>query len=319
MSLNMDCTYETVQLYTTDKVEDPNPQVFTYYLDYTYEQLLDVSVTNLKLPKSVDYQILFRDANGQPNWIIKGQTLRDIGARPGNMIHVLPSEVQTRAQPTEKQVYEFAQNEDYTQATLIGNGGEVYRFADETAEAKHGSDFRDTADEFGGAYDGRDPGPLAMTQIDRILGQKRDATRDAAIHKRGAECGIVEEQFQWALCLRDGRGCDRDVAEAARFFKLAACAGSVKAQYNYGMMLRDGDGVEANVPQALVYLKRAADRGHPGAQYAYGAMLMNGEGTERDPETARMYIEEAAAQGEEQALQFLGHFEVMYQKIKAPK
>lgn len=317
MTLNLDCTYQTVQLYTTDKVEDPNPQVFTYYLDYSYEQLLDVAVTNLKLPKSIDYQMLFRNASGQPSWIIKGQTLRQIGAVPGNMIHVLPSEVQTREQPTVKQVYEFQQNEDYSQATLVGNNGEIYRFDEEPPEARHQRGNEDS-DQFGGAFDGRDPGPLAMTQIDLLLSQKRDVKRIAAIHKQGAERGIAEEQFQWALCLRDGKGCDKDVNEAAKFFKLAAYAGNVKAQYNYGMMLRDGDGVEANLPQALVYLKRAADQGHPGAQYTLGAMLMKGEGIDRDPETARLYIEEAAAQGEEQALQFLGHFSKMYQKVNDP-
>ncbi|KAH0786415.1 sel1 repeat family protein [Histomonas meleagridis] len=309
MALNLDVTYQTVILYTTDKVQDPQPQHFTYYLDFTYEQLLDSACGNLKLPKNIDYQILYRNSQGQVNWLIKGQTLRDIGAVNGDMIHVLPSESQSRPQPNVKQVYEFQQNEDYDEATLIGENGEIYRFDAEPAESARKKHFNDIDSvQFGHESSSDKPQPLAMSQIDILLSQPRDPKRVAAIHKQGAERGLVDEQFQWALCLQEGRGCNKDLAEAAKYYKLAAVAGNPKAMFNYGMMLREGEGVEQDMSQALTYFKRAADLGHPTAQYTYGAMLMKGEGCKRNPGKAREYIEAAAEQGEEQANEFLSHF-----------
>ena len=43
--------YQTVALYTTSKLNDPSPQPFNYYLDYTYSQLFDVAIQNVKLLK----------------------------------------------------------------------------------------------------------------------------------------------------------------------------------------------------------------------------------------------------------------------------
>ncbi|OHS94601.1 hypothetical protein TRFO_10968 [Tritrichomonas foetus] len=297
--------YQTITLYTTNKVEDSNPQPFVYYLDYSYDQLLDVAITNLKLSKTKDYVILFRNATNVPRWMLRNETLRTLSAQAGNMIHILPADIQSHQQPDEHQSYEFQQNENGDQATLIGADGEVYRFKEDDGTVNE----EDETVDFGGLDpNSRTPQPSANSQIEILLRSGRTPEREAEIHKMGAENGLPDEQFQWALCLKEGYGTSKDIDEAAKWMKLAAVAGNAKALCNFGMMLRDGTGVEKNIQQALVYFKRSADKGYPVGQYSYGALLMKGEGIERDPEQAFAYIQAAAEQGEEQAVEYMSHF-----------
>lgn len=293
--------YQTVALYTTSKLNDPSPQPFNYYLDYTYSQLLDVAIQNLKLLKGqVDYVILFR-SNSTQKWMLPTDTLRSLGAQNGNMIHVLPSEVQSRPQNNTKKAYEF-ENQSGDQATLHGKNGETYRFKEKK------NDEEEEAVEFGKAVDDKTPQPTAKSQIDILLSSERSPERQAEIHKMGAERGLPDEQQQWAQCLMNGYGTKKDMKEAAKWMKIAASHGNPKANFNYGMMLLNGDGVDQDPESSLEYFKNAADKGHPTAQYTYGALLMKGEVCERDPEQGLAYIQAAEEQGEPQAVEYMSHF-----------
>jgi len=50
-------------------------------------------------------------------------------------------------------------------------------------------------------------------------------TKAADLFRKAAEAGDPEGQFQFALCLRDGRGVSRDLAEAHKWLEKAASAG----------------------------------------------------------------------------------------------
>lgn len=293
--------YQTVALYTTNKLNDPSPQPFNYYLDYTYAQLLDVAMTNLKLLKGpVDYVILFR-SNTANKWMLPTETLRSLGAQNGNMIHILPADVQSRPQNNTKKSYEF-ENKTGTDATLHGKNGEEYVFK------KKENDEEEEAIEFGKAAEGGTPQPSAKSQIDILLAAGRTPEREAEIHKMGAERGLADEQQQWAQCLIKGYGTKKDMKEAAKWMKKTAEAGLTKAIFNYGMMLMNGDGIDQDPELAVEYFHKAADKGHPTAQYTYGALLMKGEVVERDPEQGLAYITAAEEQGEPQAVEYMSHF-----------
>lgn len=302
--------YETIALYTTPLQEDPAPKPYTYYYDYSYAQLLDVALSYLNLPQGKEYGIVYRSSTGVPRWMQPDDTLRRLGARPGDLIHILPIPRETPVQELQGSGMrvEFTQHEHLGAVFRDANGG-TWAFAEEPEGAN--SDYRNdpNVDVFGGnLLNGRTPQPSAASQIDLLLARKPTDERVAEIHKQGAERGLPEEQFQWAVCLQHGRGCKRDLKEAAKWFKLAGTAGNPKAMFNYAICLRDGDGVEPNMEQSLVYFKRSADKGYPPAMYAYGAFLMKGEGIERRPEEGLMYIRSAAEAGEPQAVEYMSHF-----------
>lgn len=298
--------YQTVALYTTNKLNDPSPQPFNYYLDYTYDQLLDVAMTNLKLIKgSTTYVILYRASNTPPRWILKNETLRSLGATNGCMIHILPADIQQNQKNETKKVYNFEQNEKGNDATLHGKDGEIYKFKEDDQGETVQFGGKEGEDVFGHA-----PQPSAKSQIDLILESKRSPEREAEIHKMGAERGLHDEMMQWAKCLMTGYGSTPiNLEEAAQWMKKASENGNPKALCNYGMMLMEGKGVPKDVAASLPYFKEAADKGYPLAQYSYGALLMKGECCERDPDQGFAYIEAAAEQGEPQAVKYMSHFQ----------
>jgi TPR repeat protein len=71
--------------------------------------------------------------------------------------------------------------------------------------------------------------------------------------------GNAEAQYNYGICLCDGRGVSVNHIEASRYFKLSA------DQFDYGICLRDGRGVSVNHIEAARYFKLSADQGHPDA------------------------------------------------------
>ena len=120
----------------------------------------------------------------------------------------------------------------------------------------------------------------------------------ARSYKREADDGVAEAQFNYGLCLKNGKGVSRNLKEAARYFMMAADQGHPRAQFNYGVCLDNGEGVKRDLDEAAGYYKMAADNGVPQAQFNYGACRYQGDGVLRDLSEAARYFKLAADQGD---------------------
>jgi TPR repeat protein len=73
-----------------------------------------------------------------------------------------------------------------------------------------------------------------------------------------------------------------DLQKTAHYFKLAADQGLADAQFNYGVCLENGRGVPSDFQKAVHYYKLAADQEMANAQLNYGICLYNGRGVPID-------------------------------------
>ena len=124
------------------------------------------------------------------------------------------------------------------------------------------------------------------------------AKETARSYKRAADEGVAEAQFNYGLCLKNGKGVSRNLKEAARYFLMAADQEHARAQFNYGVCLENGQGVARDMDEAALYYKMAADKGVPQAQFNYGTCLYQGEGASRNLSEAARYFKMAADQGD---------------------
>ena len=68
---------ELVTLYTTANIDDPSPQAFQYYLDYSGAQCLQVAMQNLGMQFDYKYGLLLRST--EMKWLDLNDTLRNQG------------------------------------------------------------------------------------------------------------------------------------------------------------------------------------------------------------------------------------------------
>ena len=66
--------------------------------------------------------------------------------------------------------------------------------------------------------------------------------------------------------------------------------GDADAQFNYGVCLLNGRGVRQNYEEAARYFKLSADQGNADGQFAYGICLKKGLGVRRDRQEAKRYF-----------------------------
>jgi TPR repeat protein len=83
-------------------------------------------------------------------------------------------------------------------------------------------------------------------------------------------------QFNYPLCLGDGRGVVNDKAEAARYYKLAVDQNNADAQYGYALCVAKGRGVPKGEAEATQYYKLAANQNHVWAQFYYVVCVEKG-------------------------------------------
>jgi TPR repeat protein len=126
-------------------------------------------------------------------------------------------------------------------------------------------------------------------------------THDPSYYRSAADRGEPEGQFQYGLCLFNGRDIPVNQAEAASYFKLSAEQGYRDAQYWYGHCLSKGHGVTQNISRALYYFQLSADQQYPDAQYQLGLAHLNGLFTPVNREEAIRYFQLAAKQGHNDA------------------
>jgi TPR repeat protein len=124
---------------------------------------------------------------------------------------------------------------------------------------------------------------------------------DPSYYRSTADLGDPVAQFQYGLCLFNGRGVHLNRPEAAKYFKLSADQGYSEAQYWYAHCLAQGDGVIKNNSLALQYFKRAADKQYPDAQFQLGLANWNGISTPVNRQEAIQLFQLAAAQGHNEA------------------
>lgn len=81
-----------------------------------------------------------------------------------------------------------------------------------------------------------------------------------------AEQGLAVAEFNVAVMLLAGRGCDKDERLAAAMLIQAADRGDEDAMLRLAKLYADGVGVARDDEAAMAWLKRAASRGHPRAR-----------------------------------------------------
>ncbi|KZV17811.1 F-box protein [Dorcoceras hygrometricum] len=116
------------------------------------------------------------------------------------------------------------------------------------------------------------------------------------LHKASI-AGHVRAQYQFALCLHQGRGVKQSLQTAARWYLRAAEGGYVRAMYNTSLCYSLGEGLAQSHRLARKWMKRAADRGHSKAQFEHGLGLFS----EGEMLKAVVYLELATRAGERAA------------------
>ncbi len=108
-------------------------------------------------------------------------------------------------------------------------------------------------------------------------------------------------QFEVALMLENGEGCEKNESEAAFWYEEAAKRGNIDAFNNLGAMFKEGRGVPQDYKKAFVLFSKAAEAGNAKAQFNLGALYDMGLGCEENKEKAIEWCRKAAYQGHEMA------------------
>lgn len=67
-------------------------------------------------------------------------------------------------------------------------------------------------------------------------------------------------------CYFKGLGISLDYIQAVSLFKKAAIKGSACAQFNYALCLENGKGTDKNLNEALKWYQKSADKGYESAK-----------------------------------------------------
>lgn len=106
--------------------------------------------------------------------------------------------------------------------------------------------------------------------------------------------GHVRAQYQFALCLHQGRGVQQNLQKAAKWYLQAAEGGYMRAMYNTSLCYSFGEGLPQSHKLARKWMKKAADCGHSKAQFEHGLSLFS----EGEMMKAVVYLELATRAGE---------------------
>ena len=117
-------------------------------------------------------------------------------------------------------------------------------------------------------------------------------------YKKAAEQGDADAQNRLANCLNDGRGCAKDLVEAFKWYKKAAEQNIANAQNMLGRYFEEGwGGVTKSNEEAVEWYRRAAEQNHSMAQYNLAVCLELGRGCPKDYKEAVEWYRKAAEQG----------------------
>mmetsp|Transcript_1812 Transcript_1812/g.6419 ORF Transcript_1812/g.6419 Transcript_1812/m.6419 type:complete len:610 (-) Transcript_1812:8731-10560(-) len=131
---------------------------------------------------------------------------------------------------------------------------------------------------------------------------------------KAARNGMVQAQFDTAMCYNVGSRTGQNLESAFEFFKLAAENGHEEAQFHVATFYELGRGVDQNYTEALYWFnKLATEHHHIPSEYKVGVFLMNGWGTDKDDQKGEEWIRNAAEHGNADACVWIGnHSDSMY-------
>jgi hypothetical protein len=73
-----------------------------------------------------------------------------------------------------------------------------------------------------------------------------------------ADQNLADAQFQYGVCLSNGRGVERDLMAAAQYYRVAADQNESLALFAYAVCLTDGEGIRMDLIEAAKYFRLAA-------------------------------------------------------------
>lgn len=127
-------------------------------------------------------------------------------------------------------------------------------------------------------------------------------------YKKAAEQGDADAQNKLANCLNDGRGCAKDLVEAFKWYKKSAEQNVANAQNMVGRYFEEGwGGTTQSNEEALAWYRRAAEQNHSVAQYNLGVFLEVGRGCAKNYKEAVQWYRKAAEQGHVKSQYKLAH------------
>lgn len=166
------------------------------------------------------------------------------------------------------------------------------------------------------------------------------AAESVAAYLEAAERGVVDAQFNLAVCFERGEGVARDPRKAVEWYARAADQGDVNAMlraaalvqtegagepeeaaamygraaelgdatgaFHLGLCHADGEGVPKDEARALALYLEAAAQGHADAMATAANAYEHGKGTEKDLRQAAEWYQKAAAKGFARAQYNLG-------------
>ena len=132
-------------------------------------------------------------------------------------------------------------------------------------------------------------------------GAERDSKKAFENYLEAATREVPLAQFEVALMLENGEGCEQNFSEAAFWYEEAAKRGNVEAFNNLAAMYKEGRGVYQDYQKAYILFKKAAMAGNASAQFNLGALYDMGLGCEEDKEKAIEWCRKAAYQGHQKA------------------
>lgn len=116
-------------------------------------------------------------------------------------------------------------------------------------------------------------------------------------HRKAAELGDTEYQFQWAEALASGLlGVAKNFVEAAKWFRKAAEQGHPTAQFNMGACYWNGQGVTKDHAEGVKWFLKAAKQGDADSQKVLSQCYEQGDGVSQDLVEAYRWMKLAAAQ-----------------------
>ena len=100
--------------------------------------------------------------------------------------------------------------------------------------------------------------------------------------KMAADGGEPLAQFEYSLCLLEGKGTERNCEEACQYMKKSADNGNTDGMCRYGCALLEGEFGHKDVVAGMQYLKRSADMGNKIGQYSYARYALGQDGCDKD-------------------------------------
>ena len=139
-------------------------------------------------------------------------------------------------------------------------------------------------------------------QYYKCEGVVQDHTQAVRLYRLAAQQGFPEAQYNLALTLSRGAGCDMAPVQAVQWMRRAVELGDAEAQTELARWYVEGEcGLPTNYKEAMRLAKLGAPAGDADAMNNIGILFHEGWGVAEDPDEAYKWWRQAAALGNEVA------------------